>query len=90
MGVSDKKLYDRFAELNRRVIKPAIKEINAVSDIQIILETFKEGRSVKALQFQVIDNPNQNQPQIPGVEDKVEMHNALENPVVQQCIKMGV
>ena len=45
MGVSDKKLYDWFTELNRRVIKPAIKEINAVSDIQIIQETFKEGRS---------------------------------------------
>ncbi len=90
MGVSGKKLYESFAELNRRILKPAIKEINEVSDISLTLTTLREGRRVTGLQFLVEDNPNQAQLQIPGVKDEFNLNDASENPVVKQCIKMGI
>lgn len=90
MGVANIKLYESFAELNRRIIKPAMKEINAVSDIYLTLETIRAGRKVTGLQFLVEDNPNQSQMQIPGVEDQMDLKDASENPVVQKCVQLGV
>ena len=90
MGVHEVALYDRFSEINRRILKVAIQEINTVSDIYLDLEIFKEGRKVSALQFQVSDNPNQVQMQLPGVKDEMDIKNVAENPVVQKCVKMGV
>jgi len=90
MGVAETKLYSTYGELNRRIIKPSIAEINEVSDVFVTLETFKEGRKVTGLQFKVEDNPNQSQMQIPGVEDEMDLNDASENEAVKKCIELGI
>ena len=50
LGILDK--YDQFKDLNKWVIKPAIKELNQRSDLTIEFETIKKGRSVTALSFE--------------------------------------
>lgn len=49
MGVSDK--YKEFRDLNKRVIIPAITELNQKSDLQVTMDIVKDGRSVAALHF---------------------------------------
>ncbi|MGO3391797.1 MAG: replication initiation protein [Lactococcus lactis] len=50
LGISDK--YPTFKELNRRVIKASVDELNQRSDLIISYETIKKGRSVAALSFE--------------------------------------
>ena len=49
LGVSDK--YPKFKELTRRVINPAIDELNKSSDLIVQYETLKKGKTVTALAF---------------------------------------
>lgn len=49
--------YKEFKFLKRDVIQPAIKEVNAVSNIQIDLRTIRKGRAVVAVQFTVAPSP---------------------------------
>ena len=43
--------YTRYADVRRKVIEPAIKELQAKSNLDIKWEPVKEGRSVKAIRF---------------------------------------
>ena len=43
--------YPLFRDLNKRVIKPAVKEINASSNLDIFYSTKKQGREIVTLQF---------------------------------------
>ncbi len=43
--------YKLFNDLRRKVIEPAIKELQAKSNLEIDWEPIKEGRSVKAIRF---------------------------------------
>jgi plasmid replication initiation protein len=52
-------LYDDFRRLNERVIRPSVKEINRVSDIQLEPEFQRQGRKVSAVRFLVTENPQQ-------------------------------
>jgi hypothetical protein len=56
---ADAALYDDFRRLNERVIKPSLKEINRVSDIQLAPEFQKQGRKVSAVRFLITENPQQ-------------------------------
>jgi hypothetical protein len=56
---ADAALYDDFYRLNERVIKPSLKEINRVSDIQLAPEFQKQGRKVSAVRFLITENPQQ-------------------------------
>lgn len=38
MGVAGMKYYESFRELNRKIIKPAVQEINEHSDIHLDFE----------------------------------------------------
>lgn len=49
MGVEKK--YPQFATLNSMLIKPAVKEINECSDINLEYRTKREGRKVVLLEF---------------------------------------
>ena len=90
MGVSGVKLYSTFAELNRRIIKPSINEINQHSDIAISIETKREGRKVVGVQFLVDENKSQVQLKIPWVKEEVEIAKASENQAVIKCIELGI
>ena len=52
MGIEDGQ-YERFAQLNQRVVKASVKEINKRSDVAVTVDYQKEGRSVVALKFKV-------------------------------------
>jgi len=45
--------YKRYADFNRRVIKPAVKEINEKSDIQLEVIEDTQGRKVESLIFYI-------------------------------------
>lgn len=49
LGVGSSAYYDEFKQLNRKVIQPAIKEINTVSDIQIDVELQRENERLLEL-----------------------------------------
>ena len=57
MGVDDSDYYRQFKHLNAKVIKPTVKEINAVSDIQITPEFKRSGRSIAEIRFLIGANP---------------------------------
>jgi len=50
MGIDNK--YSKFSELNKFVIKPAIKELNDKSDLMVTVDIVKKGRIANALHFQ--------------------------------------
>ena len=43
--------YTRFADIHRKVIKPAVDELKAKSNLEIDWEPIKDGRKVKAIRF---------------------------------------
>lgn len=43
--------YSRYVDIRRKVIEPAIKELQAKSNLDIAWEPIKEGRSVKSIRF---------------------------------------
>lgn len=49
LEIGDK--YKQFRDLRKRVIDPAVKELNQRSDLDITFETISEGRRVRALSF---------------------------------------
>ena len=57
MGVDDSDYYHQFKHLNAKVIKPTVKEINAVSDIEITPEFKRSGRSITEIRFLIGANP---------------------------------
>jgi len=56
IGVEPGGTYEIFKNLNRKIIKPAVEEINTVSDIHVAVEYVKEGRKVVGLKFNILDN----------------------------------
>jgi len=57
MGVDESDYYHQFKHLNAKVIKPTVKEINAVSDIEITPEFKRAGRSITEIRFLIGANP---------------------------------
>lgn len=49
MGIADK--YPQYGELNRRVIAPALKQINESSNLTVSLEPKRKGRKIVSLRF---------------------------------------
>jgi plasmid replication initiation protein len=48
--------YPLFRDLNKRVIKPAVKEINDSSNLIVYYSTKKKGKNVIALEFDFVEN----------------------------------
>ncbi len=48
-------MYDRWNNFNQWVLKPAIKEINAKTNLGITLKTIRTGRAITDLEFQIFD-----------------------------------
>lgn len=49
LGIDDK--YQQFKDLNKQLLKPAIKELNEKSDLSVVVDPIKQGRKVVALHF---------------------------------------
>ncbi len=57
MGVDGSDYYLSYKHLNAKIIKPAVAEVNRVSDILIEPETRKQGRAVSDIRFRIKRNP---------------------------------
>ena len=58
-NTTEQKAYDEYKSLRRRVIDPAITQINAVSDIYVKLHTRRgDGGFISELRFEISDNEN--------------------------------
>lgn len=47
--------YNRYNNLNQWVIKPAIKEINIKTNLNVTVKTIRTGRSITELEFTILD-----------------------------------
>lgn len=84
---ADAALYDDFYRLNERVIKPSIKEINRVSDIQLEPEFQKQGRKIAAVRFLITENPQQTLLK-PVIQDD---HEAIrESEIFKRLLEHGI
>ncbi len=57
MGVEDSSYYQSYKHLNAKIIKPAVSEVNRVSDIVVTPEIRKRGRQVSDIRFLIARNP---------------------------------
>nr|WP_111301726.1 replication initiation protein [Paracoccus saliphilus] len=57
MGVEGSTYYEVFKQLNAKIIKPAVTEVNKTSNIVLTPETKKQGRAVTHLRFIIKENP---------------------------------
>lgn len=68
--------YDQFADLKRRVIEPALEQVNEETDLQLRYEVLREGRtpvSIKFKAYAATSGSSDLQPQVPEEPD-VEDH----------------
>lgn len=77
LGIHDLKSYDNFAELKRRILEPAINEINTKSDLTFTYEAKSERKKVTFLHFVIKLKEESNKPQ--NLEAKKEEAQKLEN-----------
>ena len=54
--LADPKKYKRFADLKKRVLEPALAEINTLTDIQVSYEPVRESRKIKRIRFRINKN----------------------------------
>ena len=57
MGLAESGSYKQFKDLNKHVIKPAISEVNQVSNIILEMEYKRSGRSISGVRFLIHANP---------------------------------
>ncbi len=57
MGVEDSAYYAVYKQLNAKIIKPAVAEVNKTSNILISPEIRKRGRAVTDIRFKIAENP---------------------------------
>lgn len=53
----DKSIYPEYRDLYKRVLRPAIEQINAHSDLFITLDVHKSGKAIDAIRFLIEENP---------------------------------
>jgi hypothetical protein len=70
MGVNEKKAYKQFKYLNNKVIVPAVKEINKLTDIFIEPVFERTGRKTSGVKFKIKPNPQYSMLDIEG-NDKI-------------------
>ena len=57
MGVEDSAYYAVYKQLNAKIIKPAVAEVNKTSNIVVTPEIRKRGRAVTDIRFKITENP---------------------------------
>ncbi|MDD7973565.1 replication initiation protein [Roseinatronobacter sp. HJB301] len=57
MGVDGSTYYESFKQLNAKIIKPAVTEVNKNSDIILTPEFRRKGRAVSEIRFLIRENP---------------------------------
>ncbi len=84
MGLQGDEYYTDFKRLNARIIKPAVKEVNASSNILLEPEFKKNGRKVSHVKFHVNHNP---QLALLEIEENDDINSSK---IYKRLVKMGV
>lgn len=91
---ANSKHYDDFRRLNSKIIKPAIAQINKLTDIFLTATPVKQGTQVVGIKFDVADNPNtSNQTSLDGLslQESVDANAEIKAlTVYKNLIKHGV
>jgi len=86
MGVSNVKLYLSFKELNRRIIKPSIEEINKNSDITIHPLLIKNGRKYEKIKF-IIEFKDNFEVNFERNKEEIKLIN---HPLIEKYANVGI
>ena len=70
---SPKEIKTEFRFFNRDTIKPAIEEVNEVSELVVSVHEFKVGRTVNFLQFEVHEKPEQTKKEAAKVTKAIDL-----------------
>ena len=84
MGVEESEYYKSYKHLNAKIIKPAVNEVNKVSDIIVEPEIRKQGRTVSHIRFLIRHNP---QLAIMNIDDGAGVRNTT---IYDSLRKLGV
>lgn len=84
MGVEDSAYYEVFKQLNAKIIKPAVEEVNRTSNIRLTPELRRMGRAVSEIRFLIEENPQLAMFDIKGDDD------VRETAVYARLIGQGV
>jgi len=66
--------YSNIRDLKRRVIKPALIDINTYSDIRVKFAQVKRGRRVHSFQFMIVKSEKDPKPKKPSFDEYVELN----------------
>lgn len=83
MGVGDSAYYEVFKQLNAKIIKPAVEEVNRSSNIIVTPETRKMGRAVTDIRFLIRENPQL------AILDLDDGEGVRRSPVYERCKGLG-
>jgi hypothetical protein len=90
MGVDDSEYYHVFKHLNAKVIKPAVAEVNEVSNIRLTVETERRGRGVARLRFLIREaEPSPDSP-APATETGGEDASGVDCDLIARLRTLGV
>lgn len=84
MGVEGSAYYEVFKQLNAKIIKPAVEEVNRTSNIRLTPEFRRMGRAVSEIRFLIEENPQLAMFDIKG-DDAVR-----ESPLYARLVGQGV
>lgn len=91
LGIEDGQ-YSFFKDFNKRVLKPAIQEINETSDIVLSTEYKREKRKVTALKFHIQDNPQHCLPLLdpPTLPEQLDSQRMSTDVIEQRLLDFGL
>lgn len=79
-----KEIKTEFRFFNRDTIKPAIEEVNEVSELVVSVHEFKVGRTVNFLQFEVHEKPEQTK------KDSAKANKAIDLSKLARALQLGI
>jgi len=72
--------YPRFEAFERRVLLPAVKEINKETDLLVSYKKIKKGRRIERIEFQIQANPDFNPKELESLEEKLKEYKQYLTP----------
>lgn len=87
MGVASKSSYHSYKDLKKRVLHPAIKEVNSLTDLIVTATPIKAGREYVAIKFLIKENPQLSLDLLPSIEVAEQF---ADHPLMTRFGRLGV
>ncbi len=87
------KTYDEYRRFSQKVLSPALKEVNAVSNIEIKMKTKRTNRKVSHIGFQVIrktDSPLASMDKLGSIADSKEYKQLVQHGITKVQAKLWI